>query len=365
MPVIDFNPTNKKASNTYDYPKLKLKVGEFARIVLLQKAPTVEYVHTLRAPKIVNGKAVMETAKTKKGEEYQTHTMDFLSNPLCLGDFSILEDKGSDPKNCPMCQLAKDFPDYTQPAKRRFAMHVVRYKTKTGGRELAKPYSVEVLVWGFTDVRFNQIVEAQEEHGDLRQKDLILGPCEAPEMFQKFDMNVGAKAEWLADDSRKALTLETFKENQIPDLSIACGSKKERRWVEQDIESIMDRWASLQESLEEDNPNASAELDADLNNLLGGTDDTPYPEIPAASSVAAGDLDLDDLLSSGASDSNDDLDSLLGESDTPAVLDDEPEAEAEVSAPAPKAKAAAKVAAPKAAEVVLDVDDIDSLLADL
>lgn len=339
MPVVDFDQSNKVQTTNFDYPKLKLKNGQRARILLLE-SPTVEYVHTLRAPQIVNGIPQMGTEKRKDGTEYQDYKKDFVSRPLCLGDFNVLQAKGSDPERCQMCRMAQEHPDWVQAPQRRYAMHVINYKIKAGGFDLVTPFSVEVVVWSFTDTIFNQIIDFKTEWGDLRQHDLLLGPC-TNETFQKFEINVGAKAGWLEDEARKALTVETYKNNQIPDLAIACGSRKESRWVDLDLEKIREGWnviaasgttpgqvastssASLTDSLSDllDTPPAttapagvvptqaaSSDAAADLDDLLASSvGETPAAEAPAVeapaasapaaeSTPAAGATDFDDLL---------------------------------------------------------------------
>lgn len=351
MPRVEFKAENKVATTNYDYPKLKLKNGEKARILVGLESPIVEYVHTLRSPQIVNGQPqTVEVTNDRTGAKTTEYKMDFISRPLCLGDATILSEKGSDPKNCPMCKLAQEHPDYTQPPQRRYAMHVIRYRTKNGTTDLTTPFSVETLVWSFTDKVFNKITDFREEWGDLRKHDLLLGPC-TNEMFQQFDITVAAKAAWLESAERKELTAQTFKENQIPDLTIAAGSPKQKQWVDQDIQKILEAWGAIMgaSSAEDD-----ADLDADLSGLLGGDEDTF--EAQAAKKGAAEETTADD-----------DVDDLLGD----LANDDEPEAEVSFDdepeeAPAPK-KAPAKKPAAKSepAPAADEPDNFDDLLADL
>lgn len=362
MGRVGFKAENKVATTNYDYPKLKLKVGERARIMVGLEDPIVEYVHTLRKPQIINGVPQMETAKDRKGAEYQTNVFDFVSRPLCIGDKTILESKGSDPKNCPMCKLAQDHPDMTKPPQRRYAMHVIRYRTKGGTTEVATPFSVETLVWAFTDTVFNKIVDAAEEFGDLRKHDLLLGPCQAPEHFQKFDITPAAKAVWLQSPEWKALTVQTFKENQIPDLTIAAGSAKQKQWIEEDVQTILDAWAEVNGATADED----VDLDADLGSLLDNdksaekdSEGRATPEAAAEAGVAA---DADDLLG--------DLDGLSNDSeDDPSVdvdLDPEPEEEKTAPKATTRKPAAKKEAAPAPEpEASSDDDNFDDLLADL
>ena len=296
MPRIPFDEEQKVVTTNFDFPKLKLKSGERARIILLE-SPVGEYTHTLRAPQIVDGKPVEVTAERKDGTPYTDYKKNFLSRPLCLGDFSILKDQGADPANCPMCLMAKEHPDWVEGAKRRFAMHVVRYKTKAGGFSLVTPFAVEVVVWAFTDYVFNQITDFKNEWKDLRTHDLLLGPC-TNETFQKFEINVGASAEWLENDERKQVTAETFRNQQIPDLSIACGSKKEKRWIEEDLAKIREAWGIVEGRSTDTGQGqvSNTELSEDLAALLDNPPAAEEPAPAAAPATAAPVEDLDDLL---------------------------------------------------------------------
>lgn len=267
MPRVGFAVENKVATVNYDYPKLKLKKGEHARILVGLEDPVVEYVHTLRKPKIVDGKPQMFMDERRDGTKFENYKMDFVSRPICLGDAAELEKKGSDPAHCPACKLAKDFPDYAREPQRRYAMHVIRYRTKGGGTEVAVPFSVEVVVWSFTDTIFNKIIDIKSEWGDLRKHDLLLGPCTV-EDFQKFDITPASKAEWLADPERQKVTALTFRENQIPDLRIAAGSVKQKQWVEQDVDAIIENWRIVKGV--EESTSSTVSLDDDLNSLLSG-----------------------------------------------------------------------------------------------
>lgn len=309
MPKIAFKPENRVAKTNYDYPKLKLKKDERAKIVLLEE-PTVEYVHTLRKPRIVDGAPVMFTDKRKDGTEFENYVMDFVSRPISLGDFTTLEKDGLDVKNCPISRFAKDHPDWVQKPQRRYAMHVIRYRTKAGSFTIQKPFAPETLVWSFTDKVFNQIIDFQEQWADaggLQAHDLNLGPCTI-EKFQQFDINVDPKAAYLDNgDAAKELTLETFKEGQIPDLAIACGSRKEERWIEQDLADIEEAWKAV-EAYEARKSGASIALE-DVSTAL---DEPASPEEEITTLLDSGDTDADTTESDASEDGEEeDFDSLI------------------------------------------------------
>lgn len=297
MPKIKFSTESVKSTNNFDYPKLKLEQNERARIVCLQDEPEVEYVHTLQAPQVVDGEAVMETNKTSKGVEYQANKFDFKGRVICKGDFGTLENKGSDPVNCPMCKMAKDHPDWMKAPQRRFAMHVVRYKTQSGKFDVQTPFQVEVLVWSFTDRTYGKLVEFMNEHGDLKAKDLMLGPCENKN-WQKYDIAISSKAEWLAADERKKLTAETFKENQIPDLRVAIGTVKADNFLTQDLGDIEDKWREV-EGLKPA-AGSTADLSTGLDGLLdskpAANKTTESQNVWSSGDTGADETSSDDLL---------------------------------------------------------------------
>lgn len=298
MPKVTFSSENKVKTNSYEYPKLKLDKDEKALLILLED-PEVEYVHTLRKPILENGKPVMETKTRKDKTTYETHSLKFISRPLCKGDYNILEDKGVDPKNCPMCKLATENSDYTDAPQRRYAMHVIRYRTKGNTFDLINPFSVELLVWSFTDRYFNQLIDFKEDWGDLRNHDLKI-ECTNKD-FQNFDLQVSPKQpHWSVDDERKKYVKTTYKENKLEDLSIAIGQKKEDKWIIEDIESIREAWAAVKgyasgdDGWYKDDADISEDVAQDLNSIL---DDEPKVEKKKKKSKKSEDeVDINDIL---------------------------------------------------------------------
>lgn len=274
--VVEFK-TDNKIQNAFDFPKLKLEQGESARVAVLE-SPVVEYRHTLERPKVLNGKGVKETKKRKDGSEYQDWALEFMSSPLCLGDPDILDERGSDTKNCPVCALAAKG-DYVKAPVRRYAMHIIQYNTKPGGSSVATPFQVNTKVWAFSDTIFNKIIDFANEFGDLTQHDLLLGPC-TNKGFQKYDISISAKAEWSQDEERKTLTKATFSQNRAQDLVIFCGAKKEQRWLEEDLSVITDAWSTvLRGGSEPDEEKTfsgfnSGNLDEGISGLLDSTEET-------------------------------------------------------------------------------------------
>jgi len=290
MPRTEFDETNRIVDPT-NFPKLRLKKDEVNRIVALEN-PWSEYVHELRAPKIVNGEPQMRKVDRKDGSSFLDYDKDFLGRPICLGDEGILADRTIDPKNCPVCKRSTEG-DEVGPPVRRFAMHVVRYATKPGTAELQDPFNVEVLVWAYAERYFTKLLDLKGEWGNLQQRDLIV-KCTV-EAYQNFEINVAAKCEWLMSDERKQRVVATFKNNQAADLSVFCGRKVEARYLEEDLQRISDRWRMARQTDPSSVPDLSAQADsaaltAGLDSLL----DTTPPAQPAAPATPA--ADVSDLL---------------------------------------------------------------------
>lgn len=267
MPRVTFEAQHK-TENPYEYPKLFLEKGERARILMIESEPLFEYVHTLRAPQIVDGRPVTERV-SQFGKEVEQLKYDFVGRHICIGDYSAIGEKGIDVGNCPVCAASTET-DAVRPPDRRFAMHVIRYATKPGSFAVAEPFQVQVIGWAFGDKLFNQLVDYAQEWQDLKKHDLLLGPCEVKQ-FQKFDIAVAGKAEWLEDDERKALVVKTYKENQSPNLSTLIGRKLTREQVEDDLEKVLTRHRQAH----------------------------GISEVPSADEAAAA-INMDDLLADGA-----------------------------------------------------------------
>lgn len=326
MPRVGFEEENRGAVVNFDYPKLKLDMGEKARAIVGLEGPLMEWVHTIRKPQIIGGEAVTEIETNERtGVKTKVYKKDFISNPICLGDPAVIAEQGLDPKRCPACKLAHEHPDFGEPPKRRFAMHVVQYKVRPNSFNIATPFSVELVVWGFTDMVYNQLLDAKQEWGDIRQHDFLLGPC-TNKMFQKFDIKVGAEAEWLKEDpkvDRRALVLETFKENQIPDLTVAVGRAKTEMKIQMDVNAVLEAWAQISQGR---GSRSQATLGDDLNALMAGGGEGGIPQdewAPPEEDGEFGDL-LASSVKADAPDLSlpDNLDDLTAPSAAPAA--DEP-----------------------------------------
>ena len=275
MGKVDFTPEHK-SRDAAQYPKLFLEKGERARIVVVEQ-PSMRWVHTLRKPRIEDGRQIMETKKSFNGQERQVPAMDFVGQHFCRGTDEALASKGLDPNNCPTCEAAQaNALEGIEAPKRRFGMHIIRYRTKSGSFQIQEPFSVELLAWTFADGRFDTLVDFQAEWGDLRKRDLGLGPCEVKQ-YQKFDIQILPKCEWLESDDRKALVSEVYRHNQIPgalgiDGLMARDLPADQ--MQQDVDRVLDAYSGT--NTERDEKGDTDPLP--VGDMLNGILDSPDPE---------------------------------------------------------------------------------------
>lgn len=300
MPRFEFKSENVK-KNLYDFPKLRLKKNEIARIVLLED-PEGNYTHNLRKPKLVNGIPETEMKNRRDGSQYEDFKYDFVSNVICLGDFATLEANGSDPKNCPAC-LEASRSDRVQAPKRRFAMHVIQYGTKPGTSDVSTPYSVKPVIWAYTDKVFGQLFQIKEEWGDLRKRDLILKCTIEP--FQTYEITVASKAAWMEDKERMQLTAQAFKENRAEKLEVFVGTQKERKYLEMDLQQIHEAYNIAEGTAHQSSADAAlngvGSLSEGLDDLLSSSTETSTEETTTESAPEAVGS-FDDLLNEDSGD---------------------------------------------------------------
>jgi len=269
MPLTPFSQENKVKTNT-DYPKLVLDYKERALVIFIEPAPVMEYRHTLKAPEIgPDGKVLKEIRDGKGGRQFEVAQTEFIGQHLCFGNFDVLQRAGVDPEACPTCAAAVEG-NGIDPPKEYYAMNIIRYALKANSWELKDPFSVECVAWVFSGTRFNQIVDLAADWDDLRKHDVKLGPCENAQ-FQKYDINVIQKAEWLQSKERKELVAQEYANNKCPDLSALCARKVDRSSVLEDIARVQERYAQAYGITSSPvlTQSATQAVDSDIAALLG------------------------------------------------------------------------------------------------
>lgn len=299
MAKMSFSANNKAADNE-TFPRLKLDQDESARISCYEE-PEVGFVHNLRAPKIANGEVQYKTVNTKNGPDRQMD-FEFIGNPICLGDFNTLQDRGIDPNNCPACKAAQEAPDMFAPPKRRFAMHVFQYQTN-GTTKPTKNFQGAVKVWSFTDQKFGEIIDMMEEapDGDIRNIDIVI-TCEN-KLFQNFKMIPSIQVKHKESDATHSQFESIIEDNRAKDLTKFLGRTTRKDWLEDDINKVKSKWRSANGLKDEraDDGLASAErnLDAGLANLLDSSPETPKASQTKTSTKSNDEAaSFDDILAS-------------------------------------------------------------------
>lgn len=223
---VPFGQEWKDKNSIFDFPKLKLDKDEKARIVIIDPEPECEYVHNLR--KVVTdeqGKPLMEEKKRRDDSTYEVPQTEFKGKFICLGDPETLFDKGIDPDNCPACKAATENSSAIARPEPRFALNVLKYNLKKGTTTPGTPFQVELVAWEFSLGRMKTLKGIAEEHGNLNQVDLLIGPVEGPLVYQKFPIAVGSKCEAWKSESNKETAFAVIQNNREDDLSPLLGRK--------------------------------------------------------------------------------------------------------------------------------------------
>jgi hypothetical protein len=223
---VPFGQEWKDKNSVYDFPKLKLDKDEKARILIIDPEPECEYVHSLR--KVITdeqGRPLMEEKQRQNGSTYEVPQTEFKGKFICLGNPETLFDSNIDPDNCPACKAAIENSSAVARPEPRFVLNVVKYNLKKGTTTPGTPFQVELLAWEFSLGRMKTLKGIAEEHGNLNQVDLLLGPVEGPLVFQKFPIAVGSKCEAWKSESNKETVLSVIKNNREDDLTPILGRR--------------------------------------------------------------------------------------------------------------------------------------------
>jgi hypothetical protein len=240
VPRTTIAPENRVSSTTERYPKINLEKGERGRLFCFED-PWEEWVHNIRAPKIINGEPVFIKTQDRNGADTMRPDTVWISSPICLGDLGILHDKGSDPDNCPACADSQTSGDIRAPEV-KYAMNVLRYALRPGSWELMTPFSMSVVAWTFPGGRYDKLLElqaitSQPATGKGAAYDVLLGPCE-DKQYQKYNIAHAPEALWRRVQQAGPYIAELLKgratEEQLADL---CGSKRQRAQIIADIQS--------------------------------------------------------------------------------------------------------------------------------
>jgi len=273
---VPFGQEWKDKNSVYDFPKLKLDKDEKARIVIIDPEPECEYVHSLR--KVLTdeqGQPLMEEKSRQNGSTYQVPQTEFKGKFLCHGEPDTLFDKGIDPDNCPACKLATENSSAIARPEPRFVLNVLKYGLKKGTTMPGTPFQVELFAWEFSLGRMKALKDIAEEHGNLNNVDLLLGPVEGPLVFQKFTINAAKTCEAWKSESNKQTALSVIENNREADLTPILGRKVSFSDLQSQVYEIVSAYNNafgIPGSLPQASAKAAPEEPAvDINAMLNGS----------------------------------------------------------------------------------------------
>lgn len=321
MPRAQLTETLKSAGTVDQFESLKLTTGEWARLLIVDDENAWwEWVHGMRAPVLDDtDMPVIIDKQRKDGSTYPDYSMRFVGQRICMGDPAVVEDKGLDPDRCPACAAAARGVKGMSP-ERRFAVPVIRYKTRDNSRrgggsvDLINPPQAEILVWKLSQRMFNMLMDCKGEIRELleirpgqefhlRAADIVV-QCEdggfqrvvfkapkRPAYRQDQAVNELVRALWANEDNRPT-------EAQ---LKAACGRSGDIEYMAVDVEAVERAWRSAERvgkdgarrpDAEGDGPVSGGKpLEGQLDDLLadhpGGLAEFAPRENGAASPAAA------------------------------------------------------------------------------
>jgi len=323
MPKIAMT-TENKAPSFEAYPPLKYKTGEKGRICIIDKEPSVIYVHEHRMPVVVNGE-VQKEQKTGKRGPYEVDKTEYAGKYACSGDFNVVAKERTDPANCEQCEWAIKHPAMFSEPKRRFGMHVLKYKTAPGSSSIVLPFSFDLVLYQFTDYRFDGLVEMAKEHGNLRERDLTVN-CVSGD-FNNFEFQIGGTCEWMADETRQQQVKEAFTNQKAEDVDALLARKASKT----DLAMVYDKVAGRHSLIgKTDTGEGFSDLGlggASMDDVFGSSKTEDAPDWAKSEPAEAATAPAEDKPSSGWGEGI----SLAEGSAEPAAADEKPKDETEGS----------------------------------
>lgn len=251
MPRVGFTPEYGGNGSDEKFPRLKLREEERGRICVVEQ-PWSEWVHSLSKVKFQNGEPLLEKRTRADKSEYTVFDTDFIGYRICLGNPDVLNEKGADPENCPACQGNQQNADAVAPAKRRYAMNVVQYNCAQNTTfAVPAPFSAKIVMWTPTAKMFDKMitftnqVQAGQPPRLLRNYDLLLGPCEKPERWQRYEMQFADHAAWMQDTNTQAFMGALWQPaNRATDeqLQAACGTRIGLAFLQNEVAQCLSAW---------------------------------------------------------------------------------------------------------------------------
>lgn len=281
--------------------KLTLEAGEQARVCVLGNLHQV-WVHSF--DKIVTDERgrVIEVHDTwPDGQPRVSPKTEYAGAYRCLGNVDVLNSSQSDPENCPACAANIENANAVHAPKPRYITKVLKYRTKPGTFNVAKPFAAELIAWNLTDKRADTLksiyMEAEKQPSTV---DLLLGPCEN-KSYQKYDIRAGSgEAAWL---EHKDYIKELNEDSPMEDLASVAAKLPSHEEMRLKASEIVRAY---------NHAYGKGVSSADYDSLLGSDDDdeeeAPRPKKTQPAPEPADDTETD--VADEAADEEDNTDEL-------------------------------------------------------
>jgi hypothetical protein len=251
--TINEDDLNNQGSDLF--PKLELDdEGEIARLFCYTDNAWSEWVHNIRAPEFSGGAPVTSTGRNGR-ERYETT---FVGQRICLGAAEVMDEKRSDPRNCPACAEAEKGVVQGLEADRRYALPVVRYACKNSHSDVVRGGAAaggEVLIFALTSRMYKDLLKVLGQMRDLleipapqeihlRQADVIVEREKGGPMRLKWLAPKRSAA--LADENVRAFLRALVRDPEnLPteaQLRARCGKEPDRAYLMQDLRYAISQW---------------------------------------------------------------------------------------------------------------------------
>lgn len=253
------------ADQALDFPKLNLKKGEAARLALFSLQTGADGKKGLAVPAPEGG--YFFGIRKPNG--------DFGGSFECIASDEAKEADEYDGDSCPHCKaVSEGAPEaIIESRKRRFVMHVIRYRTAPGSGNLTQPFSVEALAWRFTDRYFNTLVDENTKWTEGNVPGLlghdITMICEV-EQYQNYKVSVEPQSAWRSDQELGKLVLGTYAAavEMAPLLKRQLGSSLTKEQLVTKVEEALRTYGMVEDQLA-----AGGMVQPNMESIAGLADD--------------------------------------------------------------------------------------------
>ncbi|MCW4026118.1 MAG: hypothetical protein NWE76_01375 [Candidatus Bathyarchaeota archaeon] len=236
MSITDLLNVNTESNRGPSFERFKMDKLEKARILVPSPKIAQFYTHVFHNDVPVQKE--MPNGRTRNVWD----TKSFSGMYICTGNTEVVSKnpRYGDPENCASCASLHD-PDKAQliePAKKTFALNVIRYTTNTGTYDV-RNRNISVEVWKHGDVNKLQPIQLAASQTDLSKIDFLIEADNSE--WKKLQINYTLDgAAYLKDEKLKQAVEEAI-ENDLYDeevLTNACGRKVSAEEMQAEVTAL-------------------------------------------------------------------------------------------------------------------------------